>query len=301
MNLVLRAVSKQDQDALLKAFIALQLFGLVGLVLMALTVLLSNTAPRHITWSSFVFSWIISCISYTLLFVAGQLENPTPPFGLCLTQAALIYSAPPLTAASTLALVTQVYFNVRNLFSDQLRRNEKVWTSALLTIPYLMHGVMAIACLVLGLNNPSTVQRIEVGTYCNFKNRIPSKTSSITVAALMLPTIILEVLICNILRQNWSILKRRKYSPSTALRIIGFSMFGILAIALSIVFASSKDRDPELNIILSLLPAAAVLIFGTQSDILRVWMFWKPPVTTETSQVIDSRTGLRQNFATTTS
>lgn len=77
------------------AFVALNLAGGVGLVLVLITAALSRKVKRTPTWYSFCFSWIFYAVSYSLLFLAGEQTNPTPPYSLCSTQAALIYALPP--------------------------------------------------------------------------------------------------------------------------------------------------------------------------------------------------------------
>ncbi|KDR72760.1 hypothetical protein GALMADRAFT_158926 [Galerina marginata CBS 339.88] len=289
-----RELSGRAQASFLKACISFQIVGLVGCTLMLGTALLSRSVHRHSTWFSFVFSWMVSGISYLLLFFSGQLGNQNPPFGLCLAQAALIYSVPILTAASTLGLVTQVYFNIRNMFSNQLRRRDMIRSMAILASPYIMLAAVAIGCLILGLNHPETVHRSHPETpYCNMVNRVPSKISSIAVASLLLPTLFLEVLICRTMRKNWEALKSQKYSPSTVIRLVAFSLCGALAVGLSLLFAASDERDPELTTVISLMPTAAFLIFGTQGDILAVWMFWRKREQKSQDEVIDSRSELR--------
>lgn len=81
---------------LINVFISFNLFGFFGTILMLLTVCFSRAAPRHPTWFSFAFSWIISTLSYSLLFLAGRLTGPEPEYGLCLIQSIMVYSAPPL-------------------------------------------------------------------------------------------------------------------------------------------------------------------------------------------------------------
>lgn len=77
------------------AFVALNLAGGVGLVLVLITAALSRKVKRNPTWYSFCFSWVFYAVSYSLLFLAGEQTNPTPPYSLCSTQAALIYALPP--------------------------------------------------------------------------------------------------------------------------------------------------------------------------------------------------------------
>ena len=77
-------------------FVSLQLFGLTGTTIMLVTAMFSSGVPRHSTWFSFMLSWIIYTLSYNLLFFAGQLPGPEPPYGLCLIQSIMVCSAPPL-------------------------------------------------------------------------------------------------------------------------------------------------------------------------------------------------------------
>jgi hypothetical protein len=64
------------------------------MVLIVLTALASHTVKRNATWYIFCMTWILSCISYTFIFLIGQQESPS--FGPCLAQGAAIYSAPSL-------------------------------------------------------------------------------------------------------------------------------------------------------------------------------------------------------------
>lgn len=102
-----------------KIFIALQFSGGIGMLLLLVTALVSRTQffrlstnnctgngpiKRSRTWYSFCISWMISSFSYCLLFFAMKQFNPNqkPSYGLCLTQAALVYSSPPLWVFSEL-------------------------------------------------------------------------------------------------------------------------------------------------------------------------------------------------------
>ncbi|KAJ6503044.1 hypothetical protein DFH09DRAFT_1289581 [Mycena vulgaris] len=79
---------------LVNAFLGLQLTGGLGLALIVLTALGSRNVKRNSTWYTFCLAWILSCISYTLVFLVGQQDSPD--FGICVTQAAGIFSAPAL-------------------------------------------------------------------------------------------------------------------------------------------------------------------------------------------------------------
>jgi len=78
-----------------RAFVALNLAGGIGLVLILVTAALSKKVKRTPTWYSFCLSWVFYAVSGSLLFLTGEQTNPTPPDSLCSVQAALIYALPP--------------------------------------------------------------------------------------------------------------------------------------------------------------------------------------------------------------
>jgi len=270
---------------LLKLFISLQLFGLFGILIMLVTVIFSRSTPRHAAWYSFAFSWIISTISYSLLFWSGRLTSPDLlPYNLCLIQSMMVYSAPPLTAGTTLGLVVQIWFLVRSIIRSPSRpgRVSPLILTATLILPYLIYVAILVGTLVIGWRDPGTVKRAGSGMYCSFSNKMPGRLSTLLCALILVPAVVLEVLICISLRRQWKMFSRATYAKSMALRVVVFAFLGILAIALSLVIFFIVDHGAPLNIILSIVPVSAVLVFGSQADLLGVWMFWKkPPVMTE--------------------
>lgn len=79
-----------------KAFITLQLLGGSCIIVILLTATFHPGIKRFRTWSSFMLSWIVSCINYSLLTFVGQQSQEFPTHGLCLVQGALVYSIPTL-------------------------------------------------------------------------------------------------------------------------------------------------------------------------------------------------------------
>ncbi|KAJ7636730.1 hypothetical protein FB45DRAFT_449330 [Roridomyces roridus] len=267
-----------DHDTLINVFVALQMIGLIGSVALVLTTTLSSRAPRTPTWQNFFTSWIISTISYSLLLFAGQLRSRDPPFGVCLAQAGLIYGTPSLAAATTFGLVVQIWFSTQSLTAKKIP-HERIWTLAILVLPYLVLFSMVLASWVIGSNNPELVKLIGSGMYCHIgPTGALGKVSATIVTILLLPTLVFEVLICVSLRRNWSTFRRMKNSLSIVLRVIIFSVIGVLAIVLSaiFVFSANEDHGASVNIVLALIPVLAVIVFSSQRDIISVWMFWRP-------------------------
>ncbi|KAF8900323.1 hypothetical protein CPB85DRAFT_1439604 [Mucidula mucida] len=259
-------------------FIAFQCIGLFGSLIIMSTALYASRISRHMTWFSFMFSWFISSLSYTLLLFSGEINNPEPGFSVCFTQALLIYAAPPLTAAATMGLVVQIWFNIRFIILGTRIKREQYWSSAILIFPYIVHAIILVETLFIGLNDPDSIRRTGSGMYCNTGNPVPGRVSTGLVVLLLLPAVVIECLTCNLLRKHWAVFKKEANSISLALRVLCFMIFGVFAIVLSLVFFFIVHHGADLNIVVSTIPLAAVLLFGTQRDLLRVYMFWKRPV-----------------------
>ncbi|KAJ3846573.1 hypothetical protein EV368DRAFT_69804 [Lentinula lateritia] len=261
-------------------FIVFQLIGLVGSILMLFTACISKIVrKRHWSWFSFVFSWIVNCVSYSLL--AGAPIDWQPEYPLCLTQAALIYTVP-----TFLALVIQVLVSVRALAAIHVNPTaitysnggntslRRLWTFLLLSIPYLSGAGMFAMSLVIGLGDRETVRREPGEFYCNMKNSVPGKLSAAIVAAIMLICVSLGITICVILRKNWNAVRSDVQVPlATVTRVLCFSAFSAVATVLGLLFfiTPRSSHGFGLEITLSLLPVAAVVTFGSQKDLVRSW------------------------------
>ncbi|KAF6756469.1 hypothetical protein DFP72DRAFT_286770 [Ephemerocybe angulata] len=272
------ATNSRIQSPYVAVFTAFELFGLCGTVLMLLTAMIARGAPRHSTWFSVVFSFLILTTSYCLLLMSGNIKNPNPPFSLCASQAALVDAAPPLAAGTTLGLVTQIYYNISNLSNEPgTSRRRRFWSLLFVVLPYLFYFPMAIGSLLAGLSRPDAVQRRVDSAYCSFNDnlRAPSRIGSITTAVLMLPVIALQAATWVKLRRMWRVVREQVVPLGTAVRVLTFTLFGALCIGLGVVVALVPGWNPDFDIMLATVPVALVLIFGTQSDLCIYWAFWK--------------------------
>ncbi|KAK1224875.1 hypothetical protein PQX77_012186 [Marasmius sp. AFHP31] len=250
-----------------------QLFGLFGALLTLLAAFISSV-KRYGSWYSFMVSWVISSISYTLLFFGGQLKEHKPPLGLCMAQASLIYAAPPHTAASTLGLVVQIWFSVREGLGKKPFSGQRIWTRVLLFVPWILWVLIVIESLTIAALNLKTVKRTGSGMYCNTKIIIPGRISAALVSIILIPAVIVEVIIILSIRKKWKSLREQTVA-SLAIRVTLFVIFGFFAIVLSVTFTFMVQKGAELNIVVSIIPVAAILIFGTQKDLMNAWMFWR--------------------------
>lgn len=101
-------------------------------------------------------------------------------------------------------------------------------------------------------------------------------------ASIVLGCLSVQVLVVFDLRKNWTSLKGNVASVSMTLRVLAFSFLGLIAImcvapssltivpeqllrSISMTFFFTTKRSPILNIVIAVVPVAAVLTFGTQS------------------------------------
>ncbi|KAG6909019.1 hypothetical protein DXG01_002405 [Tephrocybe rancida] len=60
-----------------------------------------------------------------------------------------------------------------------------------------------------------------------------------------------------------------------AIRVAVFTILGIGAIAVALVYTVTNQRGIQFDLLIGAIPPGAAVIFGSQKDILQVWVFWK--------------------------
>ncbi|KAG2003151.1 hypothetical protein CC2G_003775 [Coprinopsis cinerea AmutBmut pab1-1] len=235
---------------LLTPFLIFHLFTVLGgLVMLTTAIFCSSRVPRQPVWFSFISSFVIYSGSFALLVFTGYgfkgegQRSETglllgPGFGVCLAQAAMQYSALPFTSATTFALVAQVFFNIKNWVKETMptKRQENLLLF-FLGAPYILYVGMLTSFIVIGLLNPTTVQLGARDFYCSFIMRVPARITSILVAVLMIPTVVLNSITLYHLRGNWNLLR------GSVRRVMAFSVVGVLAI----VFVSLLTLEMSLG------------------------------------------------------
>lgn len=276
MNARLAARSNLDPSTrVFRAFIGLELAGAAGFTLILFTALLAPKVKRYPTWYSFCISWVLSGISYSLLALAGEQDNPEPKHSLCLAQAASIYAAPVLTGATTCALSIQMFLTTRSIVTrdDRYKPNQTL-SMALLAIPYWLWMIMFAATLAYGLLHPSDVMRSLNWNYCDLRTVTPSKAASLICVITTVLSILIQIFIVRLLIKNRTIIAGSVHSLAMAFRVMLFTFLGTVGFMVSVVYVVTWKRGAEFDIVLAIIPVSALLIFGTQMDLLRAWMFW---------------------------
>ncbi|KAM5539218.1 hypothetical protein V8D89_007091 [Ganoderma adspersum] len=263
-----------------RIFVAFQAIGAIGLLAVLLTVIFAPRVYRHFTWLNFCITWLIYCISYLLLAFSGAQTSPEPPsYGLCLTQASLIYAAPILVAMSTFALVLQLWFTLsKALAPPQAKQRDCLRNGFLLIAPYVAWLTIVIAILSIGTMHPNVVERAGHFVYCTISTGKPGTIIAAIVVTILLIMIGFDLYIGWMLYKNWRALHKSDHPfqipLSLLLRVAVFSFVCVIGIGCAFVFLAGVSYYAG-NIIIALMPLIAFLVFGTQRDILRVWMFWR--------------------------
>ncbi|KAL1697392.1 hypothetical protein GGG16DRAFT_83910 [Schizophyllum commune] len=256
--------------------------GLVGLPIIIATVLLSRHASRHPTMINLFISLFIYSLSYLLLIFGRQQEEQFDPAGkpsaLCQAQQALVHGAPTMSMWNTF----------RTPHSPITITNYAWWPHSAgltfsLALPYVVFVAYTVASAVLGAKYPETVNASN-GLYCTilkdpFRHyAVPGYT-----AVALLFVIIFEVLAGIKLYKSWTSISRmfpmarRQTTIYMFTRVVIFNVYSIITLrcavctcrgcASAIFLADALSAWPYFTIV----PLAAVVVFGTQKDLLQAW------------------------------
>ncbi|KAL1670684.1 hypothetical protein GGF50DRAFT_93597 [Schizophyllum commune] len=249
--------------------------GLVGLPIIIATVLLSRHASRHPTMINLFISLFIYSLSYLLLIFGRQQEEQFDPAGkpsaLCQAQQALVHGAPTMSMWNTF----------RTPHSPITITNYAWWPHSAgltfsLALPYVVFIAYTVASAVLGAKYPETVNASN-GLYCTilkdpFRHyAVPGYT-----AVALLFVIIFEVLAGIKLYKSWTSISRmfpmarRQTTIYMFTRVVIFNVYSIITLSASAIFlADALSAWPYF--VQAGLPLAAVVVFGTQKDLLQAW------------------------------
>ncbi|KAF4581377.1 hypothetical protein EYR40_002965 [Pleurotus pulmonarius] len=235
-----------------------QIFGFVLLGIVLLTAALAPSIRRSPAWFNFLSTWVLSCISY--LITLGQQTGEEPRFSICLLQAMLVYAAPAVTVTAGLCFSIEI-----------------------IIAPYVVHLLICAEVLILGLKNRTWVKRDKTFMFCHLDSTTPAYITGAVVICVILIAMGFVASIAIYIRRHMaaSRLFHGQQVANIQKMVLRFGIFTILpmfGLALSITQVSSRRTglaDGILTIIIGTLPAGAALIFGTQSDIMRAWKFWR--------------------------
>jgi len=269
-------------------FDVLQLLALVLLVAMLLPAWLSKSVHRMRTWFNLIVTCIVFCISFLLLL--GHQSGPEPPFQLCIFQAGLIYAAPPTIAAAGLVFVLELYLRLSSTLSASLV-NER-YVTLLLFISPSAHCLVFWVAIFTGLSQGGSriVNRSSGGLYCHIDSSTPTLTTGVTVIIFVVMMIIAEVYTAVYLFRKRSAFKGIRPSSGTLplslfIRTACYTLAGGLAIILVMILNTPNSMFIFMSDFLAIIPLFVALVFGSQWDIVGVYMFWKKKGPSEIGKV----------------
>ncbi|KAL4264672.1 hypothetical protein AB1N83_003958 [Pleurotus pulmonarius] len=276
--------SDLSQPQLIWVFNALLSAGALQLIVIFLTALLSKRVRRVVTWYMFIFAWIIHSLSF--LFIAGRQVGSPPTIGVCLIGSALIYASPPLTGFATLILVLQLFLNVSFGRSMEKRKQIEGYFHIALMLPPMMFTLVVAGVIA----EPKCITRDQSGMICHLDDP----------GSVIWNTVILTLCVSLVLLAGGSTIRilwrRRKamrdmydFDPITKGLVFRLALFNIgpcMVLIYEVVLIPFSDNGIKVtfcHIAYASLPNLAAWTFGSQSDIMRVWMFWKRDNTDNTS------------------
>ncbi|KAF8585853.1 hypothetical protein K439DRAFT_1615638 [Ramaria rubella] len=265
-------------DGRLAAFLTLQILGgHVGMTLMLLTSSLSHRIIRHPIFINFCATWMLYSLSYTLLFYAGQTTNQHPSFLLCATQSAMVYGAPAMISISVLVFVLHLYLVLRqNVYKDSDIRWPRLRFVTMLAAPYLIFMLVFVIAIVWASNHPQQVHRSSF--YCTLGGEaITNIAAGISVVAIAV-SLVIEVLTAMTLRLRWRVFRDTEGGSGLSISLLARTLVvlicSVIALFACMAFLANIGRVVP-NMIIACLPLIAFLLFGTQTDFVRVWCFWR--------------------------
>ncbi|KAH8799254.1 hypothetical protein DL96DRAFT_1638157 [Flagelloscypha sp. PMI_526] len=278
----------------------LNILGFVVLSSIVFTAYFSPGIHRSRNWYMAMFIWIWWCIPYSML-IGRQLdtEDKPPPKALCTFQASLVYASPPSVISANFALLAQIF----SLLTETLYQRkglEKKVSSVLLCLPIVVYVTIFFISLTVGIDNPSLVGRSSTATYCNIKHTVPSSVSSVACISFAIMLLLLEAVTFSLLyrHRNWVKQMKTSASPAPISLIVRIAFFSIGPIIAAILGGSSIGTqtlfdNPSIVLVTAASPLLAAAIFGTQNDILNVWMFWRRSGAAPYSHKLESKEALQ--------
>jgi len=144
---------------------------------------------------------------------------------------------------------------------------------------------MTVFSLVHGLRHPDFVSRDVSGMICHLTDGLTAKITMILVVVASTSVVLVEAITAVLLFKNWKTLRNKgsrtnhNMPVSLAWRIFLFGLLPLSALGLIALFNSTSSNTPKgssrANILLASLSGTAGVIFGSQEDTLKSWMFWK--------------------------
>jgi len=162
----------------------------------------------------------------------------------------------------------------------QKKPPNRVLTFFMLVAPYVTQIAFTVAALVLSFQHPEGVTRDRKVLYCSLKYFPLSNAMSIFTLMVGIGITVLLVQLTITLYRTWKCLsdtgRATAVEFSVILRVVLFGVYIFFGMCVSLI--SVFDGDSVIpDIYAASTGTVLFLIFGTQADVWRVWMFWRKP------------------------
>ncbi|TFY71799.1 hypothetical protein EVG20_g1202 [Dentipellis fragilis] len=261
------------------------------LLLLATLVLSRKLRARNPTLISLLVIAFVDPIPPALLIYAGEVNNPSPPFGLCFTQAVLRDSLEATFVMATLSLLVELYLRTR--VSDVfLGLSQRKWTWIAVVVPYVLYFTLVIISVVLGAKHHEQVTHPQDTFGClidvpSFRHAVLILEAVVISLALALfstltdPTYLLAnantgsvlnantaVFVLYNVGRIWNTLRKIGSAGSPDIYLIirggGFTLFLLFYILLNALTLTTNTAAAKIVPVIyqSIMPLALFLIFG---------------------------------------
>ncbi|KAH8833268.1 hypothetical protein DL96DRAFT_1677449 [Flagelloscypha sp. PMI_526] len=265
----------------------LQCLGFLATSCITLTAYFSRRIQRSRNWYLAMAMWTWWNIPYSLLMLSGhQLDVkkvPVPPRALCTIQAAFIYASPSSAAFANVGIIGHISSLLFETLYEKAGLSRKV-SRSLFYLPLICYATIFFISLSVGIDNLSKVDRSASGAYCHIDVPVPFRVSAGACLIAAGLNLLLEVFTFALLWKHRAWVKRMRTSSSPVpislfIRAVCFSIGSIIGSIISgrTISSNGTFENPVVVLITAAIPLLAAVTFGTQRDILRVWMFWKKP------------------------
>ncbi|KAF9464070.1 hypothetical protein BDZ94DRAFT_1297476 [Collybia nuda] len=274
------------------AFDVLASLGIVSVTAVFVPAVFSPRIRRSATWFGMLTSWLVYSLSYVLLF-GRQFSMKFPPHGLCMLQAILVYVMPPLCSVATTCFTIDFFLKISKVKIQGKKIGYKTG-KFIIALPWASGLVIAIEAILV-INDDTAVTLDPNHFYCHITNSIPTMVNIGILCLCSLIVIPLEIYTGILLYRNWAVIKNSNgknahVALSTLVRLILFSFIVSLAIALTLFTATHLGKFVAAwGIVLVTLPIFSAICFGTQQDLLNVWLFWRRPSSSKGSDIDGQR------------
>jgi len=226
------------------------------------------------TLINIVFGWIIyGIVSSILLYSHNQVGCEPPPI-LCLAQASLYISIPPLICTLLLNAVLQILLNLRErIVRSAEAKYHLVRKICLLLIPYIVYAFFATTIAAAGASSPvTTLSRTRRFFYCSIRSSFLVDSVMGFCMTILTITLIILVWIGYLLHKNWASLRQPgndKFDFGYLYRMGVFYVYTVIILSLAFL---PKNQLVAADVGMSTMGYATLVIFGSRMDPWRVYL-----------------------------